>query len=97
MRQHKSNQDSLILVVNFSDKTIFIPTNVKDCAFPKWVSMWEHSPRISKILPLRSFGNAIPGIERFFCVRMLLPELSQFLPADDMHSENRPNLKLPKW
>jgi hypothetical protein len=87
MRQDKPNQHGLILVVDFGNKPELIPADVEDRAFLIWVSVREHLPCFREALPCGSLGHAIPRIERFFGLRVLLPELSQSLSTDDMQGE----------
>jgi hypothetical protein len=95
MSQDESNQNDLILIVNFCDKAVFISADVENSAFLIGVSVRKSQPRISKTAPFHSSGDAMPSVKRFFCVRMLLPKLPQFLLADYMHGEPFPFM-LPK-
>jgi hypothetical protein len=96
MRQHKSNQHGLILIVNFGDEPVLVPADVEDRAFPIRISVRELPPRFSQVPPGGSFGDAIPAIQRFLGVRVLLPELSQSLSADNMQGEPLSGSMLPK-
>jgi hypothetical protein len=87
VRQYKSNQDGLILVVNFGDEPVLIPADVENRASPVQVSVPEHLPRFSKVPPPGSLRHAIPGIQHFLCIRVSLPELPQSFSADDMQGE----------
>lgn len=87
MRQYESDQNGLIFVVDFGNEPILIPADVEDCAFLTRISVRERLSCFRKVPPSGSLGHAIPRIEWFFGVRVLLPELSQPLPADDMQGE----------
>jgi len=76
MRQYEANQNGLILVVNFGNESVLVPTDVKDCAFLVRIGVRERPLCFRKIPPGCSSGHAIPGVERFLGVRVSLPELS---------------------
>jgi hypothetical protein len=87
MRKYEANQNGPILVVNFGNESVLVPADVKDRTFLIWISMRERPSRFRKIPPDGSLSHAIPRIERFFGVRVSLPELFQSLSANDVQGE----------
>lgn len=85
MGEHVPDIDLFPVVMNGSNQTIFVTSNIEHGKFPHQVGSGERDFQICKrsIISMPDYG--VPLIQRALCIRMLLRKFDQPFPGDYMH------------
>jgi hypothetical protein len=85
VRQDKAHQYHLVQVVDLGNQAVLVPTDIEYRASAYWIGVREIAARFGQMVPPRSARDPPPIFQRLPRISMPLPELSQFLFADNMH------------